>query len=70
CEDYTWKAAKDEEGENKLVHLGKNSGVQFIDSIFGRDRELGRTEKWMTGTRLWSMRFDANCDDILRHPMQ
>lgn len=68
CEDYMWKAAKKENGEKKPVSMGKNSGREFVDSIFGRDRELEKTEKLMTGMRLWSMRFDANCDDILRFP--
>ncbi|KAH3934017.1 hypothetical protein HBI25_177730 [Parastagonospora nodorum] len=68
CEDYMWKAAKKENGEKKPVSMGKNSGREFVDSIFGRDRELDKTEKLMTGMRLWSMRFDANCDDILSHP--
>jgi len=68
CEDYMWKAAKKETGEKKPVTMGKNSGCEFVDSIFGRDRELEKTEKLMTGMRLWSMRFDANCDDILRYP--
>ena len=48
--------------------MGMNSGVEFVDSMFGRDRELERTEKLMTAVRLWSMRFDANCEEILRHP--
>ncbi|KAF2255911.1 hypothetical protein BU26DRAFT_410190, partial [Trematosphaeria pertusa] len=68
CEDYMWKAAKKETGEKKPVAMGKNSGCEFVDSIFGRDRELEKTEKLMTGMRLWSMRFDANCEDILRYP--
>ncbi|KAH7385634.1 hypothetical protein BKA66DRAFT_416021 [Pyrenochaeta sp. MPI-SDFR-AT-0127] len=68
CEDYMWKAAKKESGEKKPVSMGKNSGREFVESIFGRDRELEKTEKLMTGMRLWSMRFDANCEDILRHP--
>lgn len=68
CEDYMWKAAKKESGEKKPVAMGKNSGCEFVDSIFGRDRELEKTEKLMTGMRLWSMRFDANCEDILRYP--
>ncbi|KAF1956197.1 hypothetical protein CC80DRAFT_492459 [Byssothecium circinans] len=68
CEDYMWKAAKKETGEKKPVAMGKNSGCEFVNSIFGRDRELEKTEKLMTGMRLWSMRFDANCDEILRHP--
>lgn len=68
CESYMWKAAKKEAGGSEKVTMGKNSGCEFVDSIFGRDRELERTEKLMTGMRLWSMRFDANCDEILRNP--
>ncbi|KAL1599666.1 hypothetical protein SLS60_007469 [Paraconiothyrium brasiliense] len=68
CEDYMWKAAKKETGEKKPLAMGKNSGREFVDSIFGRDRELETTEKFMVGIRLWSMRFDANCEEILRHP--
>jgi hypothetical protein len=68
CEDFMWKAAKKETGEKKPVAMGKNSGCEFVNSIFGRDRELEKTEKLMTGMRLWSMRFDANCEEILRHP--
>ncbi|EOD45501.1 hypothetical protein GTA08_BOTSDO05415 [Neofusicoccum parvum] len=68
CEDYMWKAAKREAGDKKPVSMGKNSGCEFVDTIFGRDRELEKTEKFMTSVRLWSMRFDANCEDILRYP--
>ncbi|KAF1923933.1 uncharacterized protein M421DRAFT_425273 [Didymella exigua CBS 183.55] len=68
CEDFMWKAAKKESGDKKPVSMGKNSGREFVESIFGRDRELEKTEKLMTGMRLWSMRFDANCEEILRCP--
>lgn len=68
CEEYMLKAAKRESGEKKPITMGKNSGCEFVDSIFGRDRELEKTEKLMTAIRLWSMRFDANCDEILRSP--
>lgn len=68
CEEYMWKAAKKESGDKKPVTMGKNSGCEFVESIFGRDRELEKTEKLMTGMRLWGMRFDANCEDILRYP--
>lgn len=68
CEEYMWKAAKREAGGKKPVSMGKNSGCEFVDTIFGRDRELEKTEKFMTAVRLWSMRFDANCEDILRYP--
>ncbi|KAI9832251.1 MAG: hypothetical protein M1819_004429 [Sarea resinae] len=69
CESYMWRAAKKEHGvDTKKVSMGKNSGCEFVDSMFGRDRELEKTEKLMTGMRLWSMRFDANCEEILRQP--
>lgn len=68
CEEYMWKAAKDDNGGKKPMTMGKNSGCEFVDSIFGRDRELDKSEKLMSAIRLWSMRFDANCDEILRNP--
>lgn len=70
CENYMWKAAKKESRDAKKVTMGKNSGCEFVDAIFGRDRELERTEKLMTGIRLWSMRFDANIGPILAAPHQ
>ena len=66
CEQFMWKAAKRDGG--KGVSMGKNSGCEFVDTIFGRDRELESTEKLMNGIRLWNMRFDTNCEDILRRP--
>lgn len=68
CEDYMWRAAQRETGEKRPASMGKDSGCEFVDSIFGRDRELDKTEKLMSAIRLWSMRFDANCDEILRNP--
>lgn len=46
--------------------MGKESAIVFLEVLFGRDKEMERTEKLMTWIRLWSMRFDANCEDILR----
>lgn len=71
CEDYMWRVARKQSGGDgkrsmKNVTMGKNSGCAFVDAIFGRDRELEKTEKLMTGIRLWGMRFDANCEAILR----
>ncbi|ERF68705.1 hypothetical protein EPUS_05766 [Endocarpon pusillum Z07020] len=66
CEQFMWRAAKRE--GSKGISMGKNAGTEFVDSIFGRDRELETTEKIMTSIRLWNMRFDANCEDILRRP--
>jgi hypothetical protein len=66
CEQYMWRAARRE--GSKGVSMGKNAGTEFVDSIFGRDRELENTEKLMNSIRLWNMRFDANCEEILRRP--
>ncbi|KAK6008130.1 hypothetical protein QM012_000033 [Aureobasidium pullulans] len=65
CEKQMLKTAKRDRGSEKL-YMGNNSGREFVETIFGRDRELERTEKLTTGIRLWSLRFDANCEDVLR----
>ena len=67
CEEFMWRAAK-REGSKGGVKMGKNSGCEFVDTIFGRDRELENTESLMQSIRLWNHRFDANCEDILRRP--
>ncbi|KAL2830067.1 hypothetical protein BDW59DRAFT_29995 [Aspergillus cavernicola] len=64
CEQFMWKAAK-REGKGS-VSMGRNAGCEFVESIFGRDRELENTEKLMNSIRVWNMRFDANCEEILR----
>ena len=66
CEEFMWKHAKTD--GKKGVTMGRNSGIEFVDTIFGRDRELENTESLMQSIRLWNMRFDANCEDILRRP--
>lgn len=66
CESPMLKAGKRGKGES--AQLGKNAGIEFVDSIFGRDRMLDSTEKFMASIRLWNLRFDANCEEILRHP--
>ncbi|KAF7548070.1 hypothetical protein G7046_g8805 [Stylonectria norvegica] len=63
CEAPMLKAAK----RNK-AGLGKNAGVEFVETLFGRDRELAKTEKFMQNVRLFNLRFDANCEEILRNP--
>ncbi len=54
--------------EESNAVLGKNAGVEFVEILFGRERQLEGTEKFMTSCRLWNMRFDANCEEILRNP--
>ncbi|KAF2843895.1 hypothetical protein T440DRAFT_473830 [Plenodomus tracheiphilus IPT5] len=68
CGDYMWEAAKKESGKDKPDFMGENSGNEFVESIFGRERELETTKKLMAGMQLWSMRFDANCEYILQYP--
>ena len=70
CEHFMWKAAKERGGDKRSLSMDKRSGCDFVDTIFGKDRELMKTEKIMTRMRLWSMRFDANCEDILQRPSQ
>ncbi|KAL2162272.1 hypothetical protein VTH06DRAFT_7185 [Thermothelomyces fergusii] len=52
----------------KEGQLGKSAGVEFVETLFGRDREMERTERFMASVRLWNLRFDANCEEILRKP--
>ncbi|KAH7086801.1 hypothetical protein FB567DRAFT_51569 [Paraphoma chrysanthemicola] len=66
CEEYMYKAMKKD--ENGVKKADKNTGREFVDTMFGKDRELEKTEKLMAGMRLWSLRFDACCDQILRQP--
>ncbi|KAI4200493.1 MAG: hypothetical protein LQ350_003863 [Teloschistes chrysophthalmus] len=68
CEEFMWKAARRDAKGGGTVKMGKSSGCEFVDSIFGRDRELERTEGLMQSIRLWNVRFDANCEDVLRRP--
>jgi hypothetical protein len=67
CEQPMLKAAAT---KRKDSQLGKNAGIEFVETLFGRERELDRTEKFMQGVRLFNLRFDANCEDILRNPTQ
>ena len=67
CEAFMWDAAKKgKDASRGKVQMGEKSGIEFVKSIFGRDRKLEKTEALMTSIRLWNMRFDANCEDILR----
>jgi hypothetical protein len=66
CEMPMLKAAtKHGKGSAQLV---KNAGTEFVGTIFGRDEQVEATEKFMASIRLWSLRFDANCVDILGRP--
>ena len=64
-ENYMWKAVKRQNGQSR-TKMGASSGCEFVDAIFGRERELRRTEALMQNIRLWNMRFDANCEQIMK----
>lgn len=66
CEAPMLKASK----KREAAQLGKNSGIEFVETLFGRERELEKTERFMQSVRLWNHRFDANCEDILKRPTQ
>ncbi|KAI7910624.1 hypothetical protein M9X92_010977 [Pyricularia oryzae] len=51
--------------ERGKKRLGKRAGIRFIHTFLGRDYELDNTEKFMASARLWNLRFDANCEDII-----
>lgn len=59
CEEPMFKANKAAGRKT----LGQESGREFVDIIFGRDRDLETTEAFMRSVRLWIMRFDANYED-------
>ncbi|KKY35646.1 putative vegetative cell wall protein gp1 [Diaporthe ampelina] len=62
CEQPMLKASK------KKEQLGRNSGIEFVETLFGRERELEKSERFMQQVRLWNMRFDANCEEVLKQP--
>jgi len=67
CQASMMNAAQRETGEQKPSRMSKSSGIAFVECMFGRDRKLEETEKVMSAVRLWSMRFDANCNEMLRN---
>ncbi|KAJ2901579.1 putative vegetative cell wall protein gp1 protein [Zalerion maritima] len=64
CEQPMLEASK----KGNKAKLGKGAGVEFINTLFGRDRMLQQTEKFMQSIRLWNLRYDANVEDILKEP--
>ena len=56
-----WKTVK----KGGDVKMGKESGREFVDTMFGRDRELDATGTLMRAMRLWILRYEVDCEDIL-----
>lgn len=59
CESFMWKAAT--VGDDGAARMGDEAGEEFVATMFGRDRQLERTEQLMSSVRLWNMEFEVNC---------
>ena len=66
CEQPMLKAGKGMEKSKQRI----NAGTEFVEMLFGTERMLEATEKFISGLRLWNLRFDANCESILRKPYE
>jgi hypothetical protein len=67
CEGNMLQTAKHQKGDTKPFSpsVAKDIGKELILTIFGREEKLEMTEKWMSSVRLWSMRWDAVCLEII-----
>jgi hypothetical protein len=54
--------------QKKEGALGKNAGVEFVETLWGNDRERDKTDRFMASVSLWNLRFDTNCEEILKKP--
>ncbi len=63
CADRMWPVA--DADRHGCLTMGKECGVRFVDTMFGREWELEAIENWMARAQLWLNRFDANCAAIL-----
>lgn len=68
CESSAVKAWKARTEKEPNCKFDKKGAIEIIEAMFGVDQEFGRTEKFMTNARLYNLRFDANCEEILRNP--
>jgi hypothetical protein len=62
CEAPMLRASKRKES------LGSNAGVEFVETLFGPNRELERTEKFIKQLETFNKRFSVNCDEIIKRP--
>lgn len=65
CEHYMWKHAKRQNPASKTTTFGSNSGCEFVDSIFGRDRELETTQKLTNDITWWTREFNEYAEEIV-----
>ncbi|KAG5661312.1 hypothetical protein KAF25_005434 [Fusarium avenaceum] len=68
CESLAIKAWKARTEKEPNCRFYKKGAIEIIEAMFGVDQEFDRTEKFMMNVRLYNLRFDANCEEILRNP--
>jgi hypothetical protein len=51
---------------DKPTVLSKHGTIEFVNIFFGKDELLGAVEKFMSSLRLWNLRFDAYCEEIIK----
>jgi hypothetical protein len=64
CEAPMLRAGKYQNAEKK--RLDKIAGEEFVVTIFGEGPQSEMTDALMSAIRLWNLRFDANCEEILQ----
>ena len=65
CEDPMWRAASSQSGGG--VSMGVDAAKEFVDTMFGRERRLSETERWMSKVRLWIVEFDKDREEEWTH---
>ncbi|PHH51055.1 hypothetical protein CFIMG_004118RAa [Ceratocystis fimbriata CBS 114723] len=63
CEAPMLRAAETHKGG-----LGSNSGIEFVKTLFGEDKQLRETKSFIKALETFICRWDANCEDIIRNP--
>lgn len=58
--------ARQKTTSTKGMVLGTAAGRDFVDTMFGKDAELGNTKYMMAQFNLWAMGFETNCFEILQ----
>ncbi|KAL1897759.1 hypothetical protein Cpir12675_002259 [Ceratocystis pirilliformis] len=65
CEAPMLRAAESHKGG-----LGSNSGIEFVKTLFGEDKQLKETKSFIRALETFIRRWDANCEDIIHNPTQ
>jgi len=64
CEQPMLEAAN----KQGSASLGSEAGVEFVKTLFGRERKLKDVEKFMQYVRTFNLRYDVNCEAVVRNP--